>query len=137
MTDHDCIFCRIVADEATAYRLDEDDRTLAFLDAFPAAEGHALVVPKTHHENLLGMDASLAGDVFETVHRVASAIDAAFDSDGITIHQSNGAAAGQDVFHAHVHVVPRFDGDSLSTNWPAGTLGDDGRAVAKVIRDRL
>jgi histidine triad (HIT) family protein len=120
----DCVFCSIAADRAPAYRVAEDERTLAFLDVNPAARGHTLVVPKEHAESITEMRASLVGDVFQTAQRVAAALESAFEPDGINVVQSNGRAAGQEVFHAHVHVIPRYEGDTVDLGWAAGDPDD-------------
>ena len=134
----DCPFCAIVAEEAPAYRLHEDDRTLAFLDIAPVNRGHALVVPKTHRETLTGMDANLVADTFRTARRVAGAVEAAFDPDGLNLLLANGEAAGQEIFHAHVHVLPRYAEDDVTVDWPRGDLTEeDGRAVVAAIREEL
>ncbi|QLC34300.1 HIT family protein [Halarchaeum sp. CBA1220] len=125
----DCVFCEIVADAESAHRLYEDDRTLAVLDDAPAATGHALVVPKAHHETLTDMPGDLASAVFWTVQRVAAGIEDALDPDGVSVVQSNGAAAGQEIGHAHVHVVPRHGDDDVTVSWP-----DDGEVDAETAR---
>lgn len=133
-----CVFCEIVAGDAPAYRVFEDERTLAFLDAAPATHGHTLVVPKAHRETVTEMDTALVTAVFRTVRRVASAIEETFDPDGLTVVQSNGEAAGQDVFHAHVHVVPRWEDDEVTLRWEPAALPDErAKRVATAIRDQL
>lgn len=133
-----CPFCAIVDDEAPAYRLHEDDRTLAFLDIEPVTPGHALVVPKPHRETLTEMEPDLVADTFRSVRRVAAAVESAFDPDGLDLLQANGEAAGQEVFHAHVHVLPRHADDDVSVEWPRAKLTEeDGRAVTAAIREEL
>ena len=133
-----CVFCEIASGEATAHRILEDDRTLAFLDAAPAAPGHVLVVPTVHRETLTDAEPDLVADVFRTVRRAASAVESAFDPDGLTVVQSNGTAAGQEIPHAHVHVVPRYEDDDVIVRWPHDELPDDaGRDVADAIRAEL
>ncbi|GAA0302690.1 HIT family protein [Halarchaeum salinum] len=125
----DCVFCEIVAGEQSAHHLYEDDRTLAFLDTAPATEGHALVVPKTHHETLTDMPGDLASAVFWTAQRVARGVEDAIEPDGVSVVQSNGAAAGQEIAHAHVHVVPRYEDDDVTLAWP-----DDAEVDAETAR---
>lgn len=133
-----CPFCSIVAAEAPAHRLYEDDRTLAFLDVAPATRGHALVVPKAHHETLTDMPESLAGATYRTAHRVATAVESCMGLDGSNVLQANGEAAGQDVWHAHVHVIPRYEDDSVDIGWPAGATDDrDRREIAATIRNEV
>lgn len=134
----ECVFCRIVAGDAPAHQLYEDDRTLSFLDTSPVNPGHALVVPTVHRETLTDVDADLVADLFRTVRRVAGAVESALDPDGLDIVQSNGTAAGQDVFHVHVHVIPRYEDDELSSYWPDTELDDEsGHEMAAAVRDEL
>lgn len=134
----DCPFCAIVAGEAPAYRLHEDDRTLAFLDIEPVNPGHALVVPKPHRETLTEMEPDLVADTFRSARRVAAAVESAFDSDGLNLLQANGEAAGQEVYHAHVHVLPRYADDDVAVEWPRVELTEeDGVEVAAAIREEL
>ena len=105
------IFERIVAREIPARIVHETDSTLAFLDANPLAPGHTLVIPETAYERLEDLPAAAAGDLFDVVHTLTPAIERAVEADATTIGINDGAAAGQEVPHVHVHVVPRFDGD--------------------------
>ena len=134
----DCVFCSIVAEDLSAHRLYEDEDTLAFLDIEPATRGHTLVVPKAHHETTTDMPASLAGSVFETVHRVSDALESAYRLDGFAVVQENGVTAEQDVPHAHVHVVPRHGNDALKLGWSGKRLEETiQREVATAVRDEL
>lgn len=109
----DCIFCAIVAGRAPAARIAESAHALAFLDLFPAAEGHALVIPKVHYENLFESDEETLPDVHLLARRVALAMRRALAPDGMMVFQLNGAAAGQTVFHYHAHLLPRRAGSEL------------------------
>ena len=109
----DCIFCQIVAGRAPAARIAETEHALAFLDLFPAAEGHALVIPKPHYENLFEADVETLPDVHLLARRVALAMRRALAPDGMMVFQLNGAAAGQTVFHYHAHLLPRSAGSEL------------------------
>jgi len=109
--DADNIFAKIVRGEAPAARVFEDADTLAFLDVFPQARGHTLVVHKTARaRNLLDIDRGALNAVMATVQRVARAINLALKPNGIAVSQFSGASAGQTVFHLHVHIIPRWDG---------------------------
>jgi histidine triad (HIT) family protein len=108
-----CIFCQIVAGRAPAARIAESEHALAFLDLFPAAEGHALVIPKPHYENLFEADVETLPDVHLLARRVALAMRRALAPDGMMMFQLNGAAAGQTVFHYHAHLLPRRAGSEL------------------------
>jgi len=105
------IFEKIRDEEIPARIIHETETTLAFLDAHPLARGHTLVVPKEPYEHLQDLPANLSADLFETVHEITPAIEEAVDADGTTIGINNGEAAGQEVPHVHVHIIPRFEGD--------------------------
>ena len=107
----DCIFCRIVAGDIPGRVVYETDDVLAFLDANPLAAGHTLVIPKAHHERVGDMPGDVAAAVGEALSVVAPAVEAAVDAPGTTIAYNNGEAAGQEVPHAHAHIVPRHEGD--------------------------
>jgi histidine triad (HIT) family protein len=108
---HDCIFCSIIDGAIPCYTVYETDETLAFLDANPLEPGHALVIPKTHHERLGDLPTELAARVWETVSELGPQIEFAVGADSMTIGMNDGAAAGQEVPHVHVHLVPREQGD--------------------------
>ena len=116
MTDA-CIFCAIARREAPARIVHEDERTLAFMDLFPLTRGHALVIPKVHSDNLLVADTEDVLAVARTAQAVARAAMAAYSPDGLNLLQTNGAAAMQTVFHLHVHVLPRYVGDSFKVSF--------------------
>jgi histidine triad (HIT) family protein len=136
-----CIFCRIVAGEAPAQRLYEDERTLAIMDVNPITRGHVLVIPKAHAADLFSLGEEDYQAVMRTVRRVGFAAREAFKPDGLNLLQSSGRVAFQVVFHFHVHVLPRYEGDALRLRWiPRGAesheidqAADDLRsAIAKV-----
>ena len=116
----DCLFCRIVAGELPSTRVHEDDRVIALMDIFPATRGHVLVIPRAHAADLR----DVAPDDLAAAAAAAQVLAGrAFDrlgADGVTVMQSNGAAAWQTVFHYHVHVIPRYDGDPLVLPWTPG-----------------
>jgi histidine triad (HIT) family protein len=116
-TDPDCLFCRIVAGELPATTIDEDDRTLTFLDINPATRGHALVIPKEHAVDLLAVaDEDLAACA-TTAKRIAKRQQQRLGAAGVNLLNSCGAAAWQTVGHFHVHVIPRYAGDPLRLPW--------------------
>jgi histidine triad (HIT) family protein len=117
VNDEDCIFCKIVAGEIPAQIIDEDDRTLAFMDISPATRGHALVVPRRHARDLLDIEPSELEAVVLTVQRVAARMPERLGADGVNVLNSCGRAAWQTVFHFHVHVIPRYEGDPLRLPW--------------------
>jgi histidine triad (HIT) family protein len=115
------IFSRIVAGEIPAIKVYEDATTLAFLDIHPASRGHILVISKAEYADLFDIPADTLAAVHATVQRVALAIRDVLAPDGINIIQNNGAAAGQTIFHYHVHLIPRWEGDGVLSLWEPGT----------------
>jgi histidine triad (HIT) family protein len=109
----DCIFCRIAAGEMPAVRILETSTVLAFLDIAPVHYGHTLVIPKAHHRNLLELPDELWREIGGVCRRVAQALQAELQAPGFNIGMNNFEAAGQEVFHAHLHVIPRYHGDGL------------------------
>jgi len=108
--DDNNIFAKILRGDAPAHTVYEDAHTLAFLDVMPQADGHTLVLPKTPAENIFELDPGAFDPLMRTVQKVARAVREAFPSDGIRISQLNGPAAGQTVFHLHVHIIPCVEG---------------------------
>lgn len=111
--DPNNIFARILRGEIPSHTVYEDDATLAILDVMPQSDGHTLVIPRSPAENLFELDTSMAEAVIRTGQRIALAMRRAFQPDGVTLMQFNGAEAGQTVFHFHLHVVPRYAGQPL------------------------
>ena len=114
----DCVFCKIVAKQIPATVVHEDEHTLAFMDIGQVNPGHVLVAVKKHAENIFALDDAQAAAVFRAAAKVARAIRGAFEPQGISVYQANGAAAGQTVMHLHIHLVPRHDGDGMALTWP-------------------
>jgi histidine triad (HIT) family protein len=115
--DPDCIFCKIVAGELPSQIVDEDERTIAFMDIAPATRGHVLVIPREHSADLLSVDAEDLRAVAAASQRLAGRVKDRLGADGVNLVNSCGAAAWQTVFHFHVHVIPRYDGDPLKLPW--------------------
>ncbi len=111
--DESCIFCQIVAKQAPSSILYEDESVLAFLDIRPLNMGHTLVIPKTHYVDIFDIPGKELAAVHLVAKQLSFAVKKATGADGISIIQQSGKAAGQDVFHLHVHVVPRFEGQKL------------------------
>jgi len=107
----DCIFCSIVDGDIPARTVHETDDVLAFLDANPLAPGHTLVIPKAHAQHVGDLDDDLASDLFAAVTELTPRVQAAVDAEGANVGINDGEAAGQEVPHVHVHVIPRFEGD--------------------------
>jgi histidine triad (HIT) family protein len=114
----DCVFCKIVARQIPATVVHEDAETLAFMDIGQVNPGHVLVASKAHAENIYGLSDAQAGAVFRAAAKVARAVRAAFEPPGLSVYQANGKPAGQTVFHFHLHVLPRHDGDGMQLTWP-------------------
>ncbi len=114
----DCVFCKIIAGQIPSTRVFEDEHTLAFMDIGQVNPGHVLVTVKKHAANLFELDAEQAAAAARACHRVAQAIRAAFAPEGLSVYQANGKAAGQTVYHYHVHLLPRHAGDGMELTWP-------------------
>ena len=122
MKESNCIFCKIANGEIPSTTLYEDDDFRVILDMGPAARGHALLLPKEHYANLFELDDELAAKALVTAKKVASRLKDALGADGFNLVQNNGEAAGQTVFHFHMHLIPRRDGDNAGISWNPGTL---------------
>ncbi len=131
----DCIFCRIVRGDLPSTRIWEDDAVLAFMDIGPIIKGHTLVIPKQHLDPLTAVPPPLLGRLMEAVQRIMRAQIAGLRANGVNVHQTNGAAAGQVVPHVHFHVIPRFAHDGHSWNWRAGSY--QGAAEMAEWADRI
>jgi len=117
MADPDCIFCKIVAGEVPARIVDEDERTIAFMDIAPATRGHALVIPRAHAADLLSVDPEDLSAVACSCQRLAARTRERLGADGVNLLNSCGRAAWQTVFHFHIHVIPRYEDDPLRLPW--------------------
>jgi histidine triad (HIT) family protein len=134
----DCVFCKIMAKQIPATVVHEDEHTLAFMDIGQVNPGHVLVALKKHVENIFALDEAQAAAVFGSVARVARAIRGAFEPQGLSVYQANGAAAGQTVYHLHIHLVPRYEGDGMALTWPVKNPPRDKLAeYAEKIRAKL
>ena len=130
----DCIFCKIVKGEIPAYKIYEDEKTLAFLDINPLTRGHALVIPKKHVEDIFEIESDDLSTVIRVVQKVAQSLRENLGASGINLFQANKPVAGQEVFHLHFHVVPRYQNDKIEA-WPESDYQEkDFEAVAKKIR---
>jgi len=113
MTEEHCEFCKLVRKEGPLSLVYEDERAMAFLDIRPMNEGHTLVIPKKHYRYIYEVPDEEIAHLFKIVRRVAWAVKKAVNAGGISITQHNESAAGQDIFHLHVHVIPRYKGERL------------------------
>jgi histidine triad (HIT) family protein len=133
----DCLFCRIISGELPSARVHEDDLVIAIMDIFPATRGHALVIPRAHAADVRDVPADDLTAVAQVAQRLAGRAYERLGADGVTVMQSNGAAAWQTVFHYHVHVIPRYRDDPLVLPWTPGgepATGAALEAAAKAYR---
>jgi histidine triad (HIT) family protein len=117
MADPNCIFCKILAGDLPATIIDEDARTIAFMDIAPATRGHALVIPRAHAADLLSVEPEDLEAVALACQRLARRVKDRLSADGVNLINSYGAMAWQTVFHFHVHVIPRYRDDPLQLPW--------------------
>jgi histidine triad (HIT) family protein len=129
----DCIFCAIAAGEAPAQVVDSDDRTVAFLDINPATRGHSLVIPRAHAVDLFDLPEEDLHATVTAARRLAQQMRETIKPDGINVLNAAGRAAWQSVFHFHLHVIPRYEGDPLKLPWRPGPV--DPSALAEVAAD--
>jgi histidine triad (HIT) family protein len=133
----DCIFCRIAAGEAPAERVLETPGVLAFLDIAPVNYGHTLVIPKVHYRNLLVLPDALWTEMGQVCRRVAQALRGTLYAQGFNIDMNNFEAAGQVVFHAHLHVIPRYYADGLQLfpqeSYQPGDMEKTGKQLRRAL----
>ena len=123
----DCIFCKIANGEIPSATLYEDEDFRVILDLGPATKGHALILPKNHFANLFEIPEDMDAKAFILAKKIAKKMKDVFGCDGVNIVQNNGVAAGQTVFHFHIHLIPRYEGDHAGVTWEPGTLTDEQR----------
>jgi histidine triad (HIT) family protein len=135
--DENNVFAKVLRGEIPCHKIYEDEDTLAFLDIMPRTEGHALVVTKEKARDLFDISPAALGKLMAVVQKLAPQIKDAMGAEGVLIQQFNGAAAGQTVFHLHVHIIPRKEGEALKPH--AGKMGDQAAlaATAEKIRKKL
>lgn len=125
MKDENCIFCKLAGGDIPTATLYEDDDFRVILDANPAAKGHALIIPKEHYANLYELDDELAGKVMVLAKKMITKLTDLLGCDGYNIVQNNGEAAGQTVFHFHLHMIPRYQNDGVGLAWKMGELTEE------------
>lgn len=131
----DCIFCKIIAKEIPASVVYEDDELLAFMDIGPIVKGHVLIIPKTHYDPLTQTPDEIVGKMHQLAKRIAAAQMNTLGAEGVNIMQNNGKAAGQEVPHIHVHVIPRYSNDGHYWNWNPKQYDDFNEVVE--LADKL
>lgn len=117
MKDSQCIFCKLANGDIPTNTIYEDADFRIILDASPATRGHALILPKEHYANLFELPEELAGKAIILAKKMAAVMKERFDCDGVNIVQNNGEAAGQTVFHFHMHIIPRYADDGQVIGW--------------------
>ncbi len=132
-----CIFCSIIDGTAPAAIVYEDDRAVAFLDLFPVHAGHTLVVPRQHVEDLVASSPEIAGHLMRVAKRMAPRIVRAVDAAGFNVWTANGKAAGQEVFHCHLHILPRFENDTFGLRFPKSYPQEAERGELDRLADRI
>lgn len=135
MAKTECAFCKILAGDLPSTRVDDDERTITFMDINPVSRGHALVIPQTHSVDLSDIDPVDFAAVCTAAHRLAGRVPDALGADGVNLLVCSGRAAWQTVFHFHIHVIPRYAGDGVNPPWPhvPGDI-DDIKSAAEAIR---
>ena len=134
----DCIFCSIISGDIPAIKIYEDDQSLSFMDINPGNPGHLLVIPKQHYRNIFDIPPETAGKIMEVGTKLACVIKEVLNPDGLNLFQSSEAAAFQSVFHFHLHLLPRWEGDSLLLPWtPKSGDMDEIRTVATRLQEQL
>lgn len=134
----DCIFCEIVAGNIPAVKVYEDEHVFAFMDIAPANPGHTLVIPKQHYRNLYDMPTEVGSKIMQAAILIANAIRTALNPDGLNLFQSNEAAGFQTVFHFHLHIIPRWEGDPIRLPWrPSERDMEEIANTAAKIREAL
>lgn len=114
---NNCIFCKIIKGDIPSRKVYEDDRFVAILDVAPASKGHTIILPKNHVANIFELSEEDAKEILIVAKKVAKLLNDAFSPAGMNILQNNGEAAGQTVFHFHVHVIPRYENDTVKIGW--------------------
>ena len=127
MRDANCVFCKILDGVIPSVKLYEDEEFVIILDIGPAAFGHALIIPKNHYANLYEMPEELLGKVMSLAKVWGEKLVKVLKADGLNLVQNNGLAAGQTVFHYHLHLIPRYEGDNVGELWTPGSLSEEQR----------
>ena len=125
MRDANCIFCKILDGVIPSAKLYEDEDFAIILDVGPASFGHALMIPKNHYANLFEMPEELLSKAMSLAKVWGDKLVKALNADGLNLVQNNGLAAGQNVFHYHLHLIPRYEGDNVGNLWNPGTLTEE------------
>ena len=125
MKDENCIFCKLAAGDIPSATIYEDDDFRVILDLGPASKGHALILPKEHYRNLFDIDEEVAAKAMILAKKMVNKLKPVLGCDGYNIVQNNEECAGQTVFHFHMHLIPRYEGDNVGLGWKCGELTDE------------
>ena len=125
MKKDDCIFCKLANGVIPTNSLYEDDVVKVIFDAGPASSGHVLILPKEHFDNVYSLADDTAAHIFQVAVKVAKALKEGLNLEGLNIVQNNGEIAGQTVFHFHMHIIPRYRGDTVNVGWKPGEVTDE------------
>lgn len=136
--NNNCIFCKIIAGEIPSSTVYEDNDFKVIMDIFPAAKGHMIILPKKHAENLFELEEDTVSKALLVAKKVAAALKEELGCDGVNLLQNNGEAAGQTVFHFHIHVIPRYKDDQVRLAWSNGKYGDgEAASLAAAIASKV
>lgn len=127
MRNENCVFCKILNKEIPSTKLYEDEDFVIILDVGPATFGHALVIPQQHYENIYEMPTELLEKSIRLAKEWGEKLVKALHADGLNLVQNNGLAAGQTVYHYHLHLIPRYENDAVGDLWTPGSLSDEQR----------
>ncbi|MCE9585387.1 HIT family protein [Candidatus Nomurabacteria bacterium] len=134
----ECIFCKIIKGQIPSTKIYEDDKTLAFLDIAPVNIGHALIIPKEHYANIYETPEDTMSDIIKVAKKISLAVKEAVKAEGVNITMNNNHAAGQVIFHSHIHVIPRFSNDGFELWHGKRAYEDDEmKSVAENITSKL
>ena len=135
MKDNNCIFCKIANGEIPSKTIEENDMFRVVLDVAPATKGHALILPKEHYRNLYDLPEETAAEVIKMAKRIATKMKDKLNCDGVNIVQNNEEAAGQTVFHFHMHIIPRYKDDGQVIGWKQGQpTGEELDIIADILK---
>lgn len=136
ITDNNCIFCKIANGEIPSSTIYEDTDFKVILDINPASKGHAVILPKNHAANLFELSEEDGSKLISVAKKCGSAMKEVLQCDGLNILQNNGKIAGQTVFHFHMHLIPRYEGDTVAIKWTPGTVTEPEK-LAEALQNAL
>ena len=139
LVNKDCLFCRIVEGDIPAVKIYETQDILAFFDAFPAAKGHCLVIPKGHYESIDFVPDNVISSIFTLAKKIVRLQKKIFNINDVNLLQNNGREAGQTVFHMHLHIIPRFKNDNVNLSWKENAYENDNEilTIANKMKEGL